>query len=102
MSTELLSISLGDFIKFTDSILTHLIICNNLKDYFVWQLKRERVMKSFIPKEKDMQKRWHVVDADGQILGRLATRVATLLTGKNKPVYTPFLDTGDHVTDFAR
>ena len=54
-------------------------------------------MKSFIPREKDMQKRWHVVDADGQILGRLATRVATLLTGKNKPVYTPFLDTGDHV-----
>jgi large subunit ribosomal protein L13 len=57
----------------------------------------ERVMKSFIPSEKDMQKRWHVVDAEGQILGRLATRVATLLTGKNKPVYTPFLDTGDRV-----
>jgi len=54
-------------------------------------------MKSFIPSEKDMQKRWHVVDAEGQVLGRLATRVATLLTGKNKPVYTPFLDTGDHV-----
>jgi len=54
-------------------------------------------MKSFIPSEKDMEKRWYVVDANGQILGRLATRVATLLTGKNKPVYTPFLDTGDHV-----
>ena len=54
-------------------------------------------MKSFIPSEKDMRKRWHVVDAEGQVLGRLATRVATLLTGKNKPVYTPFLDTGDHV-----
>jgi len=54
-------------------------------------------MKSFIPSEKDMQKQWHVVDAEGQVLGRLATRVATLLTGKNKPVYTPFLDTGDHV-----
>jgi len=54
-------------------------------------------MKSYIPNEKDMQKRWHVVDAEGQILGRLATRVATLLTGKNKAVYTPFLDTGDHV-----
>jgi len=54
-------------------------------------------MKSFIPSEKDMQKRWHVVDAEGQVLGRLATRVATLLTGKDKPVYTPFLDTGDHV-----
>ncbi|MDR1728490.1 MAG: 50S ribosomal protein L13 [Acidobacteriota bacterium] len=54
-------------------------------------------MKSFIPKEKDMQKRWHVIDAEGQVLGRLATKVATLLTGKDKPVYTPFLDTGDHV-----
>ncbi len=54
-------------------------------------------MKSYIPGEKEMQKQWHVVDAEGQILGRLATRVANLLTGKNKAVYTPFLDTGDHV-----
>jgi large subunit ribosomal protein L13 len=54
-------------------------------------------MKSFIPGEKDIQKRWYVIDAEGQILGRLATRAARLLTGKNKPVYTPFLDTGDHV-----
>ena len=54
-------------------------------------------MKSFIPGEKEMQKQWHVVDAEGQILGRLATRVARLLTGKDKPIYTPFLDTGDHV-----
>jgi large subunit ribosomal protein L13 len=58
---------------------------------------RENVMKSFIPREKEIQKQWHVVDADGQILGRLATRVARLLTGKEKPIYTPFLDTGDHV-----
>jgi large subunit ribosomal protein L13 len=54
-------------------------------------------MKSFIPCEKDIQKQWHVIDAEGQILGRLATRVARLLTGKEKPIYTPFLDTGDHV-----
>ena len=54
-------------------------------------------MKSFIPNEKDMEKQWHVIDAEGQILGRLATRAARLLTGKDKPVYTPFLDTGDHV-----
>lgn len=54
-------------------------------------------MKSFIPGESEMQKQWHVVDAQGQILGRLATRVARLLTGKDKPIYTPFLDTGDHV-----
>ena len=54
-------------------------------------------MKSYIPGEKDMQKQWHVVDAEGKVLGRLATRVANLLTGKDKAVYTPFLDTGDHV-----
>lgn len=54
-------------------------------------------MKSFIPGEREMEKQWHVVDAEGKTLGRLATRVARLLTGKDKPVYTPFLDTGDHV-----
>ena len=54
-------------------------------------------MKSFIPREKDIQKHWHVIDAEGQILGRLASRAARLITGKDKPIYTPFLDTGDHV-----
>ena len=54
-------------------------------------------MKSFIPRERDIQKHWHVIDADGQILGRLASKAARLLTGKEKPIYTPFLDTGDHV-----
>jgi large subunit ribosomal protein L13 len=57
----------------------------------------EMMMKSFIPGAKEIDKRWHVVDAKGQTLGRLATRVARLLTGKEKPIYTPFLDTGDHV-----
>jgi large subunit ribosomal protein L13 len=57
----------------------------------------ESMMKSYIPGEKDMQKQWHVVDAEDQVLGRLATRVANLLTGKDKAIYTPFLDTGDHV-----
>ena len=54
-------------------------------------------MKSFIPRERDIQKHWHVIDAEGQILGRLASRAARILTGKEKPIYTPFLDTGDHV-----
>ena len=40
---------------------------------------------------------WHVIDADGQVLGRIATAAARLLQGKNKPIYTPFIDTGDHV-----
>ena len=54
-------------------------------------------MKSFIPGEKEIDRKWHVVDAEGLVLGRLATRVANMLTGKDKAVYTPFLDTGDHV-----
>ncbi len=54
-------------------------------------------MRSFIPAEKEISKKWHLVDAEGKVLGRLAARVARLLTGKDKPVYTPFLDTGDHV-----
>src|SRR5829696_4842198 len=41
--------------------------------------------------------RWHIIDAEGQVLGRLATLAARLLQGKNKPTYTPFIDTGDHV-----
>src|SRR3954449_2865639 len=42
-------------------------------------------------------RRWHIIDADGQVLGRIATVAARLLQGKNKPTYTPFIDTGDHV-----
>jgi len=41
--------------------------------------------------------RWHVIDADGQVLGRVATATARLLQGKHRPIYTPFIDTGDHV-----
>src|SRR6185437_1618646 len=42
-------------------------------------------------------KRWHIIDAEGRVLGRIATVAARLLQGKHKPIYTPFLDTGDHV-----
>jgi large subunit ribosomal protein L13 len=48
-------------------------------------------------KEQDIQREWHVIDAQGQTLGRLATRVATILRGKNKPLYTPHMDCGDYV-----
>ena len=43
------------------------------------------------------ESRWHIIDAEGQVLGRLASLAAKLLQGKNKPTYTPFIDTGDHV-----
>jgi large subunit ribosomal protein L13 len=55
------------------------------------------VMKSYVPRKSEIQTNWHVLDAEGQVLGRLASRVARLLTGKDKPMYVAFLDTGDHV-----
>ncbi|NLL49038.1 MAG: 50S ribosomal protein L13, partial [Firmicutes bacterium] len=45
----------------------------------------------------EVERKWYVVDAEGQTLGRLATQVATILKGKHKPIYTPHVDTGDHV-----
>ena len=54
-------------------------------------------MKTHLPKVNLDQRKWHVVDADGVILGRLAVQVADILRGKNKPVFTPHLDAGDFV-----
>ena len=54
-------------------------------------------MKTYAVKASDIERQWWVVDASDQTLGRLATRIATLLEGKHKPTYSPHLDTGDHV-----
>ena len=54
-------------------------------------------MPTYIPKADAIERRWFVIDASGQVLGKVATKAASLLTGKAKPIYTPFLDTGDHV-----
>jgi large subunit ribosomal protein L13 len=54
-------------------------------------------VRTYSPKPADIQRAWHVIDADGLVLGRLATEVATLLRGKHKPTYARHLDTGDHV-----
>ena len=54
-------------------------------------------MKTYSAREADIQRQWLVVDASGKTLGRLATQVATVLRGKHKPMYTPHLNTGDHV-----
>jgi len=54
-------------------------------------------MRTYTPKAEDIQRAWWVVDAAEQPLGRLATRIATVLRGKHKSMYTPHLDTGDHV-----
>ncbi len=54
-------------------------------------------MSTYVAKPAEIEKRWFVVDAEGKTLGRLASQVASILRGKNKPTFTPFLDTGDHV-----
>lgn len=53
--------------------------------------------KTYVTKANDIQRAWLVVDADGQSLGRLATKIASVLRGKHKPIFTPSLDTGDFV-----
>ena len=54
-------------------------------------------MRTFVASAKSADSRWHVIDANGQVLGRVATLAAKLLQGKHKATYTPFIDTGDHV-----
>jgi large subunit ribosomal protein L13 len=53
--------------------------------------------KTYVTKEKDIQREWWIVDAKGQNLGRLAAKIAPILRGKHKPIFTPNLDTGDYV-----
>lgn len=54
-------------------------------------------MRTYTPKADEIERKWWVVDAAGRPLGRLATEIARVLRGKHKPMYTPHLDTGDHV-----
>ncbi|MEZ5290322.1 MAG: 50S ribosomal protein L13 [Vicinamibacterales bacterium] len=54
-------------------------------------------MRTYVATPKTVARRWHVIDAEGQVLGRVATAAARMLQGKHKPTYTPFIDTGDHV-----
>lgn len=54
-------------------------------------------MNTFMAKAEAVERKWYVVDAQGVVLGRLASQVAAILRGKNKPIYTPHCDTGDHV-----
>ena len=54
-------------------------------------------MSTFMANKDNVERKWYVIDADGQTLGRLATQVAMILRGKHKPIYTPHVDCGDHV-----
>ncbi len=54
-------------------------------------------MKTFMASPATIERKWYVVDADGKTLGRLASEIAKVLRGKNKPIFTPHMDTGDYV-----
>ena len=54
-------------------------------------------MKTFIAKEHEVEKKWHLIDARDRILGRLASKIAIILRGKHKPIFTPHMDAGDYV-----
>ena len=54
-------------------------------------------MRTYIPKSEEIERKWRLVDAEGKVVGRLATEIADILRGKNKPCFTPHLDTGDFV-----
>ena len=54
-------------------------------------------MNTQFPTKNEIPRNWHVIDAEGVVLGRLASKAAMILMGKTKPIYTPFIDTGDHV-----
>lgn len=54
-------------------------------------------MKTFMAKPAQIEKKWYMVDANNQVLGRMASQIATILRGKHKPIYTPYVDTGDFV-----
>jgi large subunit ribosomal protein L13 len=60
-------------------------------------LKEETNLNTYIAKPADVQRKWYVIDAEGVVLGRLASQIATVLRGKHKPIYTPHVDTGDYV-----
>src|SRR3954470_9974220 len=68
-----------------------LLVCRPLKG------NERDPMGSFVPTAGSVERQWHVIDAEGQVLGRIATEAARLLQGKHKAVYTPHIDTGDHV-----
>ncbi|HEV8254368.1 MAG TPA: 50S ribosomal protein L13 [Vicinamibacteria bacterium] len=54
-------------------------------------------MPTYIPKAGEIERKWYLIDARDKVLGKVAAKTAEILTGKRKPIYTPFLDTGDHV-----
>ncbi len=75
------------------------VSARRIQDSAVRHDKKRRLttVRTYTPKPADVQRQWHVIDANDVVLGRLASHVATLLRGKHKPIYAPHLDTGDFV-----
>lgn len=63
----------------------------------VWSMKGKKFMETFMQKKENIERKWYLIDAEGETLGRLATKAATILRGKHKVTYTPHVDTGDYV-----
>ena len=68
----------------------------NQPTYFKF-FKEDANLNTYMAKPAEVERKWYVVDAEGMVLGRLASQVANILRGKNKPIYTPHVDTGDYV-----
>ena len=68
-------------------------------DYFIYEFISygRNKLKTYSAKVEDINRKWYLIDAEGKILGRLATKIATILRGKNKPNFTPSMDLGDYV-----
>ncbi len=64
---------------------------------YMEQLKGKKNMNTFMQKKEEISRKWYLIDAEGQTLGRLATKAASILRGKHKVTYTPFVDCGDYV-----
>ena len=94
------------------SLLKMVPVCRGVDWPVSWHLARLRIAESgpliklqtkgprvptYSPKKSEIQRTWHVIDADGLVLGRVATEAASILRGKHKAMYTPHIDTGDHV-----
>src|SRR5207248_6805863 len=71
--------------------------CHSAGISLFWRKDGRVDMSTYLPKPGEIQAKWHVVDGTGQVLGRLAARIAMILQGKTKPTYTPHVDTGDFV-----
>ncbi len=86
-------------VRMTSCVLTHNV--NHPYDLGLPLTGKRRkgteTMRTFVATPKTVSRKWHVIDAEGRVLGRVATAAAKMLQGKHKPSYTPFIDTGDHV-----